>query len=69
MPHWERGYRSHGYWSDDSMVRYGRVGLTPPHSHPVIYTASIDTPMPDVSIGTFDKLKEAKKAVEEAVKQ
>jgi hypothetical protein len=40
-PHWERGYRSHGYWRGD-IVRLGRVTLPPRGTAPFDYSWEVD---------------------------
>ena len=60
LPHWERGYRSHGYWL--KAQRLGRVTL--PHRRSgqrLVYGCLIDTPVTDTRIGERLTLRAAKK--------
>ncbi len=58
---WQRGYRVHGYWTQDD-VRIGWIGLSPRFVKPVLYTAHVESQ--SEPLGTFRKLRQAKKAVE-----
>lgn len=60
-PHWEHGWRCHGYWRGG--MRVGSIGLTPP-GWPVVYTAHVDG-----TATTWRSLKRAKHWVEREVQR
>ena len=47
-PHWEHGWRSHGFWIGNHRVGY--VGLTPP-GFTVAYSWSLDWPRREIARG------------------
>lgn len=60
--HWERGYRSHGYWKGDQ--RLGFIGIAPYGLHDGIYAWSIDETGEE---GHAHSLRSAKRTVEKIV--
>ena len=63
-PHWERGYRVHGYWIGN--VRIGWVGLPPGRGtwKQLGYGWGLDKPVVE---GREPSLQKAKQAVEKAL--
>lgn len=62
-PHWERGYRCHGYWR--GQTRVGHVAIGPRGYFDGIYLWSVDVgpgPLPE---GTARSLRTAKNRVEQ----
>lgn len=64
LPHWERGYRVHGYWL--GMVRVGWVSLPPGRVAEYGYGWGVNHPSGRFAEGRAPTLKEAKKLVETA---
>lgn len=60
-PHWEHGWRCHGFWLGGRRVGY--IGLTPPGQKPV-YSWSLDWPRDSVAKGVEGDLRAAKRLVE-----
>ena len=64
-PHWQHGYRAHGYWYDE-LTRFGLVYLGPRNltERPLVYGWRVEVPgFPSVS-GRLARLHHAKKQVE-----
>lgn len=61
MARWERGYRTHGYWRDESNERLGRVSIGPRGLWDGVYLWEIDGSR---LAGTANTLAKAKRAVE-----
>jgi hypothetical protein len=63
-PHWERGYRCHGYWLDGE--RMGWVGMSPRNrcGSSLYYWPYVGD---YTALGSYKTLKAAKRAVERAV--
>ncbi len=59
-PHWEHGYRCHGYWL--GLERVGFIGLPPP-GYPTTYSWSVGIKR---TTGEEATLRAAKRAVEVA---
>jgi len=62
QPHWEHGWRCHGYWL--GRERVGRVSLTPRCGYPTKYIASLDPPGKQ-GTRVYDNLRAAKRCVED----
>lgn len=61
-PHWERGYRCHGYWNAGK--RLGAVSL-PPHGWPLQYFWSLDRQIDGEIVDGYGRnLKTAKRCLE-----
>lgn len=65
-PHWEHGYRCHGYWSEDGS-RLGVVSLGPRNLWDGVYRWWIDSRPNDTH--EAPNLRSAKRAVERAVNE
>jgi len=65
-PHWEHGYRCHGYWL--GLQRVGCVTLPSNRvlNYKRIYSAYVDTPLPYTALGERRTLPAAKRLVEKA---
>lgn len=65
-PHWERGYRSHGFWS--GMKRVGFIGLGPRGfpADALPYGWYLEWPKDNTEQGRTKTLEQAKRAVERA---
>lgn len=61
MPHWEHGYRTHGYWASAS-ERLGAVGLGPRGRWDGVYRWSVDR---TGEAGEATTLRQAKREVEQ----
>ena len=62
-PHWERGYRCHGYWNRKERV--GHVGLSPRiPDEKTVYSWAVEEGGVPISEGTELTLRAAKRAVE-----
>lgn len=66
IPHWERGYRCHGFWLGTK--RIGFIGLTPEHYKPLICFWSLDIPKQNFMTGETNNVRKAKQLVEHAYK-
>lgn len=65
-PHWEHGYRCHGFWLGTE--RIGFIGLPHTPANRDEYRWSFDLPRFDSVKGRTKTLREAKKNVEKAYK-
>lgn len=67
QPHWERGYRCHGFWI--GIKRIGHISLSPEHYKPLICSWSFSLPHDDAVSGQAPNVRKAKQLVERAYKQ
>ncbi len=62
--HWEHGYRTHGYWDDETGKRLGAVGLQR-HGHHDVYRCWTDAA--SNRVWEYKTLRAAKRRVEREV--
>ena len=67
-PHWERGYRSHGYWLGDRRIGLVFIGPGPRAASSRGYGWHMDYPREEASSGHAGSLKVAKREIEKSYK-
>jgi hypothetical protein len=69
QPHWEHGYRCHGYWLGVKRIGYVSIGPGRGAARKYGYRYSFDLPTSEFLLGQSKSLIVAKKAVELAWKR